>query len=76
MKSSKIIKSIMKDVQWSQYRLAEEIGKKQSNITGILNRASSMRVDSLVELAEAMGYEVVIRNKQNGKQEYKVTDGR
>jgi transcriptional regulator with XRE-family HTH domain len=76
MKSSEIIKSIMKDVQWSQYRLAEEIGKKQSNITGILNRASSMRVDSLVELAEAMGYEVVIRNKQNGKQEYKVTDGR
>ena len=76
MKSSEIIKAIMKDVQWSQYRLAEEIGKKQSNITGILNRASSMRVDSLVELAEAMGYEVVIRNKQNGKQEYKVTDGR
>jgi len=62
---------------WSQSKLAEEAGfKSQSNITGILNRASTMKVDSLVMLAEAMGCEVIVRDKMSSMRERKVTDGK
>ena len=71
------IKELMRLRGWSQNKLAEESGfKSQSNITGILNRGSSVRVDSLVQMAEAMGCEVVIRDKMGSKMEWKITDGK
>lgn len=77
MNSKNIIKDILKVRGWNQDKLAEEAGfKSRSNITGLLNRYASMRVDSLVQMAEAMGCEVVIRDKMGSKQEWRVTDGR
>lgn len=70
------IKDMMKFRNWSQAKLAEESGfKSQSNITGILNRSTSMRVDNLVQMAEAMGCEIIIRDKMGSKREWRITDG-
>jgi len=77
MIAKEIIKDIMNIKHWSQVKLAEQAGfKSQSNITGILNRHSTMKVDSLVQMVEAMGYEVVIRDKSDTSREWIVTDGK
>lgn len=78
MNSKDVVKDIMKYAGYSQSELAEKAGyASQSNVTGILNRSSSMRVDSLVQMVEAMGFEVIVRNKQKtAKQEYYITDGK
>ena len=73
MKSSEAIKEIMKMREWSQTKLAEEAGfKGQTNITGMINRSVSMKVDNLIRLVEAMGCEVVIRDKMGSKKEWRI----
>ena len=73
MNAKEIVKELISLRGWSQSKLAEEAGfKGQSNITGILNRGSSLRVDNLVQMVEAMGCEVVIRDKMGSKKEWKV----
>ena len=75
MTAKEAIKEIMGIRKWSQAKLAEEAGfKSQSNVTGILNRGSSLRVDSLVQMAEAMGCEVIIRDKMGSKLEWRVSE--
>ena len=64
MTAKDVVKEIMGVRKWSQSKLAEEAGfKSQSNVTGILNRGTSLRVDNLVQMIEAMGCELVIRDK-------------
>ncbi len=68
-----IIKEIMSIKGLSQSKLAEKADfKSQSNVTGILNRGNSLRVDKLVKMVEAMGYEVVIREKDHTSNEWVV----
>lgn len=75
MKASEIIKSIMKDRKWSRETLAQEVGyKRQSNIGALLDRGASMRVDNLVKLVEAMGCEVVVRDKMGDRKEWRITE--
>ncbi len=63
MEAKKAIREIMKICGWSQEKLADKCGmKSQSNITGILNRNSSMRVDVLLRMIHAMGFELVVRD--------------
>ena len=55
------VKTIMAKTGTSQERLAMISGMKgQSNITGILNRGTSLRVDKLDQMIRAMGYKLVI----------------
>lgn len=73
MNAKEIIKNILVMRGWSQKKLAEEAGfKGQSNVTGYLNRGTSLRVDNLIQMIEAMGCEVVIRDKMGSKKEWKV----
>ena len=61
MDAKKIIREIMGKTGMSQEKLAMKCGmKRQSNVTGILNRYSSLRVDKLDQLIRAMGYKIVI----------------
>lgn len=62
MTSKDAIRKIMDEQGISQYKLADMCGmKSQSNVTGVLNRGTSMRVDVLEQMIGAMGYEIVIR---------------
>ena len=75
MTATEIVKELMSIRKWSQSKLAEETGfKRQSNITGILNRGSSMRVDNLQKVVEAMGCELVVRAKDGSEREWKVNE--
>ena len=75
MTATEIVKELMSIRKWSQSKLAEETGfKRQSNITGILNRGSSMRVDNLQKMVEAMGGELVVRAKDGSEREWKVNE--
>lgn len=73
MTEKEAIKRIMKERGWSQARLAREAGfKNQSNVGMMLSpsRQSSMNTDNLVSLAEALGCELVIRDKLGSEMEW------
>lgn len=75
MTATEIVKELMSIRKWSQSKLAEETGfKRQSNITGILNRGSSMRVDNLQKMVEAMDCELIVRAKDGSEREWKVNE--
>ena len=71
MTGKEIIKEIMSFRKWSQSKLAKETGKSQTNITGYLNRGKNeMRLDVFSEMVQAMGCEVVVRDKMGSKKEW------
>lgn len=66
MTAKDVVKEIMTSKVLSQSKLAELAGfKSQSNVTGILNRGSSMRVDNLKQMLSAMDYKIVIVPKDS-----------
>lgn len=70
MDAKEAIREAMKVCGWSQETLAQKCGmKSQSNVTGVLNRGSSMRVDILLHMVNAMGFELVLRDGR-GKKEF------
>lgn len=74
MNEKEVIKECLSIRGWSQSKLAEESGyKSQKNITGFLNRGENgLRMDVVVRLLNAMGYEVVVRDKMGSKQEWTI----
>lgn len=74
MNEKEIVRTIMSLRKWSQADLAREAGfKSQSNITGLLNNnKNGIRIDNLVKMLNAMGCEVVIRDKMGSGNEWKV----
>ena len=73
MTGKEIIKEIMAYRKWSQSKLAKEMGKSQTNITGYLNRGKNeMRLDVFTEMVEAMGCEVVVRDKMGSNNQWVV----
>lgn len=72
MTEKEIVRAIMQTRGWSQQKLAEEAGfKSQSNVTGLLNRGNKgMRTDQLFRLLDALGCELVVRDKMDNKNEW------
>lgn len=61
MTARDVVKEIMILKKVSQTKLAELAGfKSQSNVTGILNRGTTMKVDNLEQMVSAMGYKIAI----------------
>lgn len=61
MTARDIVKEIMGIKNLSQSKLADMAGfKSQSNVTGILNRGSSMRLDNFEQMLSAMGYKIIV----------------
>ena len=69
------IRRMMKTRGITQATLAEKAGfGGQTNITGLLNNnRHGIRIDKLLRLTKAMGYEIVIRDA-SGKEEEIVID--
>ena len=67
MNEKQVLREAMRAKGISQAELAKQAGyKTQSHIANILARPS-MRVDVLVRLLNAMGYELIIRSKEEIK---------
>lgn len=61
MTASEIIKLIMTRKGISQSKMATLIGvKSQSNITGMLNRATTIKLSNVEKMANALGYKIMI----------------
>ena len=77
MTAKDIIRAIMTEKGLSQEKLAVLCGMKgQTNVTGVLNRGASMRVDMLEQFVHAMGYEIVVRPIGTDGDGYVVHEGR
>lgn len=74
MNEKDIVREVMGIRKWSQADLAREAGfKSQSNITGLLNNnKNGIRIDNLVKMLNAMGCEVIVRDKMGSGKEWKV----
>ena len=72
MKSSEAIRSLMEADGVSQAELARKMGYKgQSSVGNALSRDNGMRVDVFIKMAQALGYEIVVRR---GKDELVVSE--
>lgn len=74
MTEKDIVRQVMKMRGWTQSKLAEESGfKSQSNITGLLNNnKNGIRIDNLCRMLNAMGCEVIVRDKMGTGHEWRV----
>lgn len=64
MTVNEIIKEFLHKRKWSQADLAKEAGfKGQSAIGMVLKRKNAVQVDTLLKMFNAMGCEIVIRDK-------------
>ena len=72
MTEKDVIRDVMAMRGWSQSKLASEAGfKSQSNITGLLNNnQNGIRIDNLFRMLDAMGCEIVVRDKMGSKKEW------
>ena len=72
MKCGEAIKAAMKNDGLTQVKFAEKLGYKgQAAVGNVLSRENERKVESLLKMAHAMGYDVVIRR---GKEEIVVTE--
>lgn len=72
MTEKDVVRELMAMRGWSQAKLAAEAGfKSQSNITGLLNNnQNGIRIDNLFKMLDAMGCEIVVRDKMGSKKEW------
>ena len=72
MTEKDVVRELMALRGWSQAKLASEAGfKSQSNITGLLNNnRNGIRIDNLFRMLDAMGCEIVVRDKMGSKKEW------
>ena len=77
MTEKQVLREVMNLRGWSQQKLADEVGlKRQSNISNMLNTTSTkgMRVDTMFKLLDAMGCEIIVRDKMGSKKEWLIDD--
>lgn len=73
MKASEIVQKIMEADGVTQKQLAEALGFDAPQYVGnMLYRKNGMRVDNLVKMLDAMGYEIVVHKRIGKSEEWKV----
>ena len=69
MNEKDIIRAAMNVRGYNQTMLAEQAGlKRQTNVSEML-RSRSIRVDNFVKLLNAMGFEVIVKDKNSANKE-------
>ena len=62
--AAEVILRIMEKEKVNQKELAERMGCVRQNVSQMLNRGTvNMRYDSFYRMAEALGYEIIVRKK-------------
>lgn len=74
MKPSETIKSIMKLRGYSNATLAARLGKSTASaVSNPLSRENGMRIDTFLEMIEAMDCELVVKSNLKDRTEWKVS---
>lgn len=63
MNEIEVVKKLIDKKKWSFKFLAEKIGKKSGGVIGNRLSGRSMTVEALVEMVEAMDYELIVKPK-------------
>ena len=66
MKLGEAINKLVKDTKHSHASLAKELGRKSPASIGNAIVRNNMNVDSLLEITDKLGYEIIIRPKRGG----------
>jgi hypothetical protein len=75
MKPNNVIKEIMKLRGHNNRTLAEALGKHTASyVSNPLSREKGMRVDTFIEMVEAMGCEIIIKSKLEDKSKWNVSN--
>lgn len=74
MKVSEALKAMMKGKGLTQAEVAERIGKNQNSVAMYLKNADSMRLDTLMKLTGACGYDVVLVARDGKGSNYALGD--
>lgn len=75
MKPNEVVRAIMQERGYSNASLDAKMGKSTASAVGNpLSRENGMRIDTLMEMLDAMDCEIVIKSKLKDKREWKVTN--
>lgn len=73
MKPNEIVKEIMKMRGFSNQSLATKLGKSTASaVSTKLSREKGMRIDTLVEMVEAMDCEVIVKSKLADRKQWRI----
>ena len=73
MKPNETIKNIMKARGFSNNTLAAKLGKSTASaVSNALSRENGMRIDTFLEMLDAMDCELVVKSKLKDKTEWVV----
>lgn len=67
MKITDAIRTAMKNQKISQVRLTEQLGLKSQSVVAQRLRTDNLSVDTVVEMLDSIGYEMVIQEKKRGR---------
>lgn len=74
MKPNETIKEVMKLRGYSNQSLATKLGKSTASaVSNPLSRENGMRIDTFLEMLEAMDCELVIKSTLKDRSEWKVS---
>jgi hypothetical protein len=75
MKPNVVVQEIMKQRGHNSRTLAEALGKStHTYVANPLSRDKGMRIDTFIEMVEAMGCEVIVRSKLEDKTKWTVNN--
>lgn len=67
MKMNEAIKAAMKETKTTQTQLADRIGAKSQSVIARRLGLSNLSVDTVIEMLDAIGYELVVQEKKRGR---------
>lgn len=74
MKEQEVIRRVMKEKQMTQTDVAVACGKKNQSYISMLLQGKSMRVDNLVKVLNACGYDLVAVDRGGIGRKFTVTE--
>lgn len=74
MKEQEVIRRVMKEKQMTQMDVAVACGKKNQSFISMLLQGKSMRVDNLVKVLNACGYDLVAVDRSGLGRKFTVTE--
>lgn len=69
-----VARRVMKDKKLSQGEVAARAGMKGQSAVGMWLSGKSMRVDNLLKILDACGYDLIVKDRSGENQSYRISD--
>ena len=74
MTVQEVAKQVMRDRGYSQGEVAKRAGMKGQSSVGMLLQGKSMRVDNLIKIMEACGYDLIVKDREGSGNTYRISE--